>query len=117
MARHVFPSIAFALLLLACEVAHAAPVPVQSTGDGTISLDEYLLALERIAPAARAGAEAYRDAYQRRCRRTLAVGELRRLVAEGSGDPVLMAMIGAAHRRDESDLQRLGATIVCNQRN
>lgn len=54
-----------------------------------VPLEEYLLALERIAPSARDGAEAYLQAFRRRCGRALTVAELRRLVAEGTGNPVL----------------------------
>ncbi len=117
MHRPALSSITFALALAGCAtsfVAGAQAAPAVN-GEGVLSIDEYLLALERIAPAARAGAEAYRDAYRRQCRHALAVRELRRLVAEGSGDPVLMAMISAAHRHDQSELVRLGASIPCKQ--
>jgi len=110
-------SIAFTLALVTCAssfVMEARAAPAVDN-EGVLSMDDYLLALERIAPAARAGAEAYRDAYRRQCRHTLAVRELRRLVADGSGDPVLMAMMSAAHRRDQSELMRLSASIPCQQ--
>jgi hypothetical protein len=80
-----------------------------------VPLDEYLALLERIAPAARDGAVAYLDAFERRCRRQLSAPELRRLVADGNGDPLLMAMMRAAHLRDGRELARLGGSIVCGR--
>ena len=117
MRRPARSSNAFTLAVAACAIssvvtAQAAPA---ADGDGVLTMDEYLLALERIAPAARTGAEAYRDAYRRQCRLALEVSQLRRLVAEGSGDPLLMAMISAAQRRDQGELARLGNSIACRR--
>ncbi|MGJ9418687.1 hypothetical protein ACHAC9_13110 [Massilia sp. CMS3.1] len=78
-----------------------------------IALDAYLDALAQISPAAREGADAYLEAFKRRCGRALGAIELRRAIAEGSGDPVLMAMMRAAAQRDTAMLQRLSGTVAC----
>ncbi len=79
-----------------------------------IPLSAYLDALERIAPAARAGADAYLDAFRRRCGRALETVALRRAIADGSGDPVLMTMMRAAARHDTAALRRLSGSVSCN---
>jgi hypothetical protein len=39
--------------------------------------------------------------------------ELRKAFAVGRGDPILLGMVSAAHRRDTASLQHLGARITC----
>ena len=78
-----------------------------------VPMDEYLLVLERIAPAAREAAQAYLQAVQSKCGRPMRTLELRRRVAEGGGEPVLMAMIRAAHDQDTDALRSLSARVPC----
>ena|SRR5215510_1160432 len=78
-----------------------------------ISLEEYLSLLEQITPAARNGAEHYLIAFKSKCGRDLTTMELRRAVAEGDGNPVLMAMIRAAHQQDSGGIQRLATKVSC----
>ena len=80
-----------------------------------VTLDQYLFALQQISPAARDGTQAYVDAYAKRCGRALSVVSLRRMVAEGQGDPLLMGMIRAAHLRDDATLRRLTASVTCRR--
>jgi len=80
-----------------------------------VPLNVYLDALTQISPAARAGADAYRAAFERRCGRPLKSIELRRAIADGNGNPVLMAMMRAAFQRDTAALQRLTGTLSCVQ--
>jgi len=42
--------------------------------------------------------------------------QLRQAMADGDGDPVLMAMIRASHQRDTSALGLLGQRITCDLR-
>jgi hypothetical protein len=102
--------VAFALSILF--VSASAQTLVQPR----LQMDEYLFVLQQIAPAARDGAEAYLQAFARRCGRPLDVAELRRLVADGDGDPVLMQMMRAAQTRDHELTARLGASIRCASR-
>ncbi len=81
-----------------------------------IPLDAYLDTLGRIAPAARAGTDAYLIAFQRRCGRSLTAIELRRAIADGAGEPVLIAMMLAASRHDTAALQRLSRAVSCMKR-
>ena len=81
-----------------------------------IPLDAYLDTLGRIAPAARTGADAYLAAYRRRCGRALTVIELRRAIAIGAGEPLLMAMMRAAAKQDSATLQRLSNAVSCARR-
>ena len=81
-----------------------------------IPLDDYLGLLTQIAPAAHDGAQAYRQAFQQRCDRSLKTAELRRAMSDGDGDPVLMAMIRASHLRDASAIAQLRQRVVCEQR-
>lgn len=78
-----------------------------------IPLAAYLDGLERIAPAAREAANVYLDAFRRRCGRPLKTVELRRAIADGAGDPVLMAMMLAAFQHDTPKLRRLSDTLSC----
>lgn len=99
------------LLLLTAAGAQGqrmAPPPADD-----MPLIDYLALLERIAPAARAGAESYLAASRQRCGRLLTGRELRQAVAEGAGDPVLMAMMRASAQGDAALLQRLSASVPC----
>lgn len=104
-------------LLLIVLLASAAVSPAQSETPtrlkDDVPLEIYLDALAQISPAAREGASAYLDAYRRRCGRSLRTVELRQAVAEGAGDPVLMAMMRAAALRDTATMQRLHDSIYC----
>lgn len=81
-----------------------------------IPLATYLDTLERIAPAAREGADVYLAAFRQRCGRPLKAVELRKAFADGSGDPVLMAMVLAAFQRDALKLRHLADGISCARR-
>lgn len=104
-----------AALLLPTAVALAESGTATPMKDD-IPLATYLDTLERIAPAAREGAEVYLDAFRRRCGRPLDTIELRKAFADGSGDPVLMEMILAAFQRDALKLRRLADGISCVRR-
>ena len=114
MARYVL-HIAVAVALLAGST-HSAPAAAADSGADDLPTADYLALLEQISPAAQAGARAYLQAVQHRCRRSLPTAELRRAMSEGDGDPVLMAMIRASHLRDTAALGRLGDRVTCEQR-
>lgn len=97
-------------LILLCALAQAQPA---SSPTSDIPLGDYLALLEQIAPAARAGAEAYVHAFQQRCRRSLTSAALRRAMSEGDGDPVLMGMIRASELRDAKGVADLARRIDC----
>lgn len=78
-----------------------------------IPLATYLQTLEQISPAAREAANTYLHAFRRRCGRPLGTVELRKAMADGAGDPVLMAMILAAFQRDNLKLRRLADAVSC----
>lgn len=102
---------------IATALAQSAP-PNDAPQDALkndVALNVYLDALMQISPAAREGAGAYLQAFQRRCGRLLKVIELRRAIADGSGDPVLMAMMRAASRHDTATLRRLSGAISCDK--
>jgi ketosteroid isomerase-like protein len=79
-------------------------------------LDDYLALLAQISPAAREGAQAYLQAFQQRCGRSLTAAQLRQAVSEGDGDPVLMGMIRASQLRDSAAIQQLAYRIACKPR-
>ncbi|GAC1354841.1 MAG: hypothetical protein NVSMB34_07350 [Variovorax sp.] len=79
-------------------------------------LDDYLALLAQISPAARDGAQAYLQAFQRRCGRSLTAAQLRQAVSEGDGDPVLMGMVRASQLQDSAAIQQLGQRIACKPR-
>lgn len=81
-----------------------------------IPMDVYLESLSQISPVAREGADRYLQAFQRRCGRALTTRELRRAVAEGNGDPVLMGMIRASYQKDSGALRSLETSISCSHR-
>jgi hypothetical protein len=104
-------SLALSLTLLSpADAQHAA-------GPSTdIPMSDYLGLLAKIAPAARDGAEAYLQAHQRRCGRTVTAADLRRAMADGQGDPVLMGMIRASQLRDPKAINELAGRIHCGAR-
>lgn len=107
------------LLLIALFFPAAAALAGSETAtpmQDDIPLAAYLDTLEQIAPAAREGADVYMNAFRRRCGRPLKTVELRRAFADGSGDPVLMAMVLAAFQRDTPKLRRLADAISCGWR-
>ena len=103
--------------LLACAVMlHATAMADQPLVFGDVPMADYLALLSRISPAAHQGALAYVHATEKRCRRTMTSQELRQAMADGNGDPTLMAMIRASHLRDGQGLVRLAEQVVCPQR-
>jgi hypothetical protein len=83
---------------------------------GDVPMADYLALLQQISPAAHHGAQAYLKAHERRCRRSLTSRELRQAMAEGDGDPLLMAMIRASHLQDGPGLTRLGEQVSCTRK-
>jgi hypothetical protein len=88
------------------------PLPV-SGPDGDMPLADYLALLRQIAPAAEEGARDYIAAFAQRCGRPLTMAALRRAMAEGDGDPVLMGLIRARHLQDAAARERLAGQIRC----
>lgn len=74
---------------------------------------DYLTFLGRIAPAAEQGARDYLAAFARRCGRELGSDELRRALAQGDGDPVLMGLIRASYQEDTVARMHWVAQIGC----
>lgn len=103
------------IVLLASTAASMAQSETPAHLKDDVPLDTYLDALAQISPAAREGASAYLDAFRRRCGRSLRTIELRQAVEEGTGNPVLMAMMRAASLRDTATLQRLSASVSCGR--
>lgn len=95
------------LVILVAENAHSET--------GNISLEEYLTTLGQINQAARVGAEVYLRVYQNRCGHPMGVGELRRAITDGNGDPVLMGIIHAAYHKDASTLRAMSTQISCGR--
>lgn len=93
--------------------AQTSPAQQSAPGTGEMPIEDYLALLARIAPAAHDGARAYRQAWQRRCGRSLTTAELRVAMAVGDGNPVLMGMIRASHLRDPAALASLASQIDC----
>ena len=101
------------LLISLCGSAFAQAQGGRVEFQDDVPIDTYLALLAQVAPPARDGAEAYMAAFRSRCGRSLRAVELRRALAEGNGDPVLMGMIRASHERDTAAIQRLGGSISC----
>lgn len=78
-----------------------------------LPLVDYLALLRQIAPAAEAGARDFLAAFARRCGRPLTSAELRRAMADGDGDPALMALIRANHLGDTAGREQLAGQIRC----
>ena len=88
--------------------------PTQGTQPSdNVPLADYLALLQQIAPAAEAGARDYLAAFARRCGRPLTPAELRRAMADGDGDPALMALIRANHLGDTAGREQLAGQIRC----
>lgn len=103
------------LALLAGPVVRAQTSPARSplpAGDDMPHAD-YLGLLRRIAPAAEEGAQDYLAAFAARCGRPLGTAALRRAMAEGDGDPVLMGLIRARRLQDVTLRERLAGQIRC----
>ena len=98
---------------MACILMVGFSVARADTYRDDVPLDAYLDMLSRIAPAARDGAEAYLQAFKARCGRDLTPVELRRAVADGPGDPVLLGMIRASARQDTVMLRGLAEHVRC----
>jgi hypothetical protein len=104
-----------ALVPAAAQAQAAPPVAAAPVADD-MPLADYLGLLARISPAAHDGAQSYLQAFQQRCGRPMRTPELRRAMADGDGDPVLMGMIRASHLRDVTALAQLGQRVVCDRR-
>lgn len=102
-------------ILCALVVAYLCTGAAAAMSDD-VPLDEYLRTLERIMPSARDGAEAYMTAFEKKCGRPMLTIELRAAVAEGDGDPILMAMIRASHYKDVGVLESLETAVPCPNR-
>ena len=105
-----------ALLLGPGIVPSQAQPRAEARAADNMPLDDYLALLERISPAARDGAQAYLQSVQQRCGRTLTTAQLRRAVAQGDGDPVLMGMIRSSQLRDGTSIRQLAQRIACKPR-
>ncbi len=94
---------------------HQASTPVTQgvQPSDNMPLADYLALLRQIAPAAEAGARDYLAAFARRCGRPLTPAELRRAMADGDGDPALMALIRANHLGDTAGRDQLAGQIRC----
>lgn len=102
--------------IVAVIVAHlvaAAQGQPASSPSPEMPMADYLALLAQIAPAAREGAEAYLQAVQQQCRKTLTSAQLRRALSEGSGDSVLMGMIRASQLRDAKSMAALTQRLDC----
>ena len=93
--------------------AHSAP-QTSSLAD-EMPLADYLGLLRQIAPAAEDGARTYLAAARLRCGRELNTAELRLAMSQDAGDPVLMALIRAAHTKDPSARRQLVTQVRCPQ--
>lgn len=121
--RHVAQSTSrasSAALVAVTAFAVALPALAQTAAEpavtGDVPMADYLALLQQISPAAHQGAQAYLRAHERRCRRSLSSRELRQAMAEGDGDPLLMAMIRASHLQDGQGLTRLGEQVSCTRK-
>jgi hypothetical protein len=105
------------LTLIAAAMSAAAGMAMAGVEAITddMPMPDYLRLLGQISPAAQRGAQAYLLAFEQRCGRPLRTAQLRQAMADGDGDPVLMAMIRASHLRDTSALGPLGQRIHCEQ--
>ncbi|WP_418319592.1 hypothetical protein [Piscinibacter sakaiensis] len=105
-------ALAFAALLAAVTTgASSQPLTFEE-----MPVEDYLGLLRQIAPAAEAGARTYVAAHAARCGHPLSTAALRRAVADGQGDPALMAMIRAAQVKDQAAMQRLAQALSCQPR-
>ena len=118
--RHMAQLTALVFLAGLTSFVPALPALAQTSSEpavtGDVPMDDYLALLQQISPAAHQGAQAYLQAHERRCRRSLSSRELRQAMAEGDGDPLLMAMIRASHLQDGPGLTRLGEQVSCTRK-
>jgi len=118
--RHMAQLTALVFLAGLTSFVPALPALAQTSSEpavtGEVPMADYLALLQQISPAAHQGAQAYLQAHERRCRRSLSSRELRQAMAEGDGDPLLMAMIRASHLQDGPGLTRLGEQVSCTRR-
>ncbi|NTV71049.1 MAG: hypothetical protein HGA71_12995 [Azonexaceae bacterium] len=91
----------------------STPVTPSVQPSDNVPLADYLALLRQIAPAAEAGARDYLAAFAQRCGRPLTAAELRRAMADGDGDPALMALIRANHLGDTTGREQLAGQIRC----
>jgi hypothetical protein len=114
------PLASLSALVILTAFATALPALAQKSPEpavmGDVPMADYLALLQQISPAAHQGAQAYLQAHERRCRRSLSNRELRQAMAEGDGDPLLMAMIRASHLQDGPGLTRLGEQVSCTRK-
>src|SRR5574338_1576178 len=85
---------------------------IMPSGDD-MPLADYLGLLRQIVPAAEEGAQDYLAAFAQRCGRPLTTTALRRAMAKGDGDPVLMGLIRARQLQDAAARERLAGQIRC----
>ena len=114
--RTIFSLSLFGLLAFSSAWAQITLVGVPTQGtqpSDNVPLADYLALLRQIAPAAEAGARDYLAAFARRCGRPLTPAELRRAMADGDGDPALMALIRANHLGDTAGREQLAGQIRC----
>lgn len=118
--RHMAQLTALVFLAALTSFVPALPALAQTSSEpavtGDVPMADYLALLQQISPAAHQGAQAYLQAHERRCRRSLSSRELRQAMAEGDGDPLLMAMIRASHLQDGPGLTRLGEQVSCTRK-
>jgi hypothetical protein len=118
--RHMAQLTALVFLAALTSFVPALPALAQTVSEpavtGDVPMADYLALLQQISPAAHQGAQAYLQAHERRCRRSLSSRELRQAMAEGDGDPLLMAMIRASHLQDGPGLTRLGEQVSCTRK-
>lgn len=107
----ILASVSSLALLASAVLAQPASAPASD-----IPMADYLGLLAQIAPAARDGAETYLQAFERRCGRVMNAAQLRRAMADGNGDPVLMGMIRASQLRDAKAIGELSERIDCGGR-
>jgi len=117
MPRTLFSLSLFVLLAYSAVWAQSpligTPVTQGIQPSDNVPLADYLALLRQIAPAAEAGARDYLAAFARRCGRPLTPAELRRAMADGDGDPALMALIRANHLGDTAGREQLAGQIRC----
>jgi hypothetical protein len=105
--------------LLVAALAGPAAMAQTSPAHGALQnfdampLADYLGLLHQIAPAAEEGAKAYLAAFQQRCGRAMRTAELRRSMAEGDGDPVLMGLIRASQLGDAAAREQWVRQLRC----
>jgi hypothetical protein len=101
------------VVLGACTLLSSGRGACASEYKDDVSREDYLHALEQIMPAARDAADAYAIAFQQNCGRPITTVELRKAVADGDGDPVLMAMVRAVHYKDDLAMKGLRGSVSC----